>query len=358
MAGSRSGATGAGLVACAAQAPSVERAAYTGRAAGAANTRCSHVSSHVSSVRCHKAAAEEEAATHGDGACGVRARQDAEAWEETATRAARVAATEAAAARAADVELLAAVVAATAAQRHAAAEAAREALEAMEAEAARIAERERQAAAMVEATAAAAATLRLEAIDSEADAQMALQTPNVQAVLQACKRGWRSRGSASSRRTTGAWRWSATGSGGCTALAVTGGWTATTTPTSTPSSTATSTLHGTGDASRHGARQLLLGTMKPSTGEIVLGTTEALVEVSAVKEEWVPLTKLGQLGKTGKLHKVEEVYLHSLAIKEHQVLETLVPGLMGLTAVLRESLEEEHRELEVEQQHLEVDRAW
>jgi hypothetical protein len=73
------------------------------------------------------------------------------------------------------------------------------------------------------------------------------------------------------------------------------------------------------------------------------------------KEEWVPLTKFGQLGKTGKLRKVEEVYLHSLAIKEHQVLETLVPGLM---AVLRESLEEEHRELEVEQQHLEVDRAW
>jgi hypothetical protein len=41
------------------------------------------------------------------------------------------------------------------------------------------------------------------------------------------------------------------------------------------------------------------------------------------KEEWVPLTKFGQLGKTGKLRKVEEVYLHSLAIKEHQVLETL-----------------------------------
>ncbi|PVH38737.1 hypothetical protein PAHAL_5G338400 [Panicum hallii] len=292
MAGSRSGTTGEGLVACAAQAPSVERAAYTGRAAGAANARCSHVSSHVSKRAVPQGSGRGGGSSaqcgmwmlrvRGDGACGVRARQDAEAWEETATRAARVAATEAAATRAAEVELLAAVVAATAAQRHAAAEATREALEAMEAEAARTAERERQAAVVAEATAAAAATLRLEAIDSEADAQMALQTPNVQAVLQACERGWRSRGSASSPRTTGAWRWSATGSGGCTALAVTGGWTATATPTSTPSSTATSTLHGTADASRHSARQLLLGTMKLSTGEIVLGTTEALVEVSAV----------------------------------------------------------------------------
>jgi len=39
-------------------------------------------------------------------------------------------------------------------------------------------------------------------------------------------------------------------------------------------------------------------------------------------EEWVPLTKLRRLVKTGKLRMVEEAYLHSLPIKEHQVLET------------------------------------
>jgi len=62
-------------------------------------------------------------------------------------------------------------------------------------------------------------------------------------------------------------------------------------------------------------------------------------------KEWVPLTKLGRLVKTGMLCKVEEAYLHSLLIKEHQVLETLVPGH---TAAHRELLEE-HRELEVDQ---------
>jgi len=39
-------------------------------------------------------------------------------------------------------------------------------------------------------------------------------------------------------------------------------------------------------------------------------------------EEWVPLTKLRRLVMTGKLIMVEEAYLHSLPIKEHQVLET------------------------------------
>ena len=65
-------------------------------------------------------------------------------------------------------------------------------------------------------------------------------------------------------------------------------------------------------------------------------------------EEWVPLTKLRRLVMTGKLLMVEEAYLHSLPIKEHQVLETLVPGL---TATCHELLEEEHCELEVDQQH-------
>ena len=70
-------------------------------------------------------------------------------------------------------------------------------------------------------------------------------------------------------------------------------------------------------------------------------------------EEWVPLTKLRRLVMTGKLLMVEEAYLHSLPIKEHQVLETL---FSGLTAVHRESLEQ-YREVELVQRRLEVDRA-
>ena len=59
-------------------------------------------------------------------------------------------------------------------------------------------------------------------------------------------------------------------------------------------------------------------------------------------------------GEDRKHHKVEEAYLHSLPIKKHQVLDTLVSGL---TMAHRELLEEEHRELEVDQRCLEVDCA-
>jgi len=75
-------------------------------------------------------------------------------------------------------------------------QAACEALKAMKAKVARRAKRERQVAAVVEATTAAAeatvapaAPLRLDAsevTDSEADVQMAPQTPDLRAVLQAC----------------------------------------------------------------------------------------------------------------------------------------------------------------------------
>ena len=41
--------------------------------------------------------------------------------------------------------------------------------------------------------------------------------------------------------------------------------------------------------------------------------------------------------------------MHLLPIKEHQVLETLIPGL---TATCHELLEKEHCELEVDQRHL------
>lgn len=42
---------------------------------------------------------------------------------------------------------------------------------------------------------------------------------------------------------------------------------------------------------------------------------------------WVPVTKLGRLVKEGKIASMEEIYLHSLPVKEHQIIETLLPGL-------------------------------
>lgn len=39
------------------------------------------------------------------------------------------------------------------------------------------------------------------------------------------------------------------------------------------------------------------------------------------KEDWVPVTKLGRLVKNGKINNLEEIYQHSLPIKEYQIIE-------------------------------------
>jgi len=42
-------------------------------------------------------------------------------------------------------------------------------------------------------------------------------------------------------------------------------------------------------------------------------------------KEWVPVTKLGRLVKAGKIDSIEEVYLHSLPIKEFEIVDQLFP---------------------------------
>ncbi|KAL8467422.1 hypothetical protein ACS0TY_030896 [Phlomoides rotata] len=42
------------------------------------------------------------------------------------------------------------------------------------------------------------------------------------------------------------------------------------------------------------------------------------------EEKWVPMTKLGRLVRDGKIKSLEQIYLHSLPIKEHQIIDTLV----------------------------------
>ncbi|KAJ0911719.1 putative ribosomal protein S5 [Helianthus annuus] len=47
----------------------------------------------------------------------------------------------------------------------------------------------------------------------------------------------------------------------------------------------------------------------------------------AEEEKWVPVTKLGRLVKDGKITKLEEIYLHSLPVKEHQIVDQILPSL-------------------------------
>ncbi|KAK3011816.1 hypothetical protein RJ639_010623 [Escallonia herrerae] len=45
------------------------------------------------------------------------------------------------------------------------------------------------------------------------------------------------------------------------------------------------------------------------------------------EEKWVPVTKLGRLVKDGKIKSLEQIYLHSLPIKEYQIIDALTTGL-------------------------------
>ncbi|MCJ1332155.1 40S ribosomal protein [Thelotrema lepadinum] len=45
------------------------------------------------------------------------------------------------------------------------------------------------------------------------------------------------------------------------------------------------------------------------------------------EKEWQPVTKLGRLVKAGKIKNMEEIYLHSLPVKEYQIIDFFLPGL-------------------------------
>ncbi|PIA48434.1 hypothetical protein AQUCO_01400788v1 [Aquilegia coerulea] len=46
------------------------------------------------------------------------------------------------------------------------------------------------------------------------------------------------------------------------------------------------------------------------------------------ESKWVPVTKLGRLVDSGdKIKSIEQIYLHSLPVKEYQIIDKLLPGL-------------------------------
>ncbi|KAL0216001.1 hypothetical protein P9112_008185 [Eukaryota sp. TZLM1-RC] len=44
-------------------------------------------------------------------------------------------------------------------------------------------------------------------------------------------------------------------------------------------------------------------------------------------QEWTPMTKLGRLVKEGKIGSLEEIFRHSLPIKEYQIIDHFLPNL-------------------------------
>ena len=40
---------------------------------------------------------------------------------------------------------------------------------------------------------------------------------------------------------------------------------------------------------------------------------------------WIPVTKLGRLVKEGRIRSLEEIFLHSMPIKEHQIVDHFFP---------------------------------
>ena len=57
------------------------------------------------------------------------------------------------------------------------------------------------------------------------------------------------------------------------------------------------------------------------------------------EKEWQPVTKLGRLVKAGKIKSMEEIYLHSLPIKEYQIVDWFLPKLKDEVMKVRSSLE-------------------
>jgi small subunit ribosomal protein S2e len=62
------------------------------------------------------------------------------------------------------------------------------------------------------------------------------------------------------------------------------------------------------------------------------------------EKEWQPVTKLGRLVKAGKIKSMEEIYLHSLPIKEYQIVDFFLPKLKDEVMKVRTTtLRNEHR---------------
>lgn len=80
------------------------------------------------------------------------------------------------------------------------------------------------------------------------------------------------------------------------------------------------------------------------------------------EKEWQPVTKLGRLVKAGKIKSMEEIYLHSLPIKEYQIVDFFLPKLKDEVMKVRilSDMQSSTRadEVDIDQTRAEADARW
>merc|ERR1712194_818571 len=59
-------------------------------------------------------------------------------------------------------------------------------------------------------------------------------------------------------------------------------------------------------------------------------------------EKWIPCTKLGRLVQQGKITSIEEIYLHSLTIREHQIIDHFFPSAANPGGVMKDEIAKIH----------------
>ena len=60
------------------------------------------------------------------------------------------------------------------------------------------------------------------------------------------------------------------------------------------------------------------------------------------EKEWVPCTKLGRLVAAGKIASLEDIYLHSLPIREYQIIDHFFPAPAGNAGALKDEVVKIH----------------
>ena len=53
------------------------------------------------------------------------------------------------------------------------------------------------------------------------------------------------------------------------------------------------------------------------------------MKLTLFSSQWIPVTKLGRLVKEGRIRSLEEIFLHSMPIKEHQIVDHFFPPTAG-----------------------------